>query len=45
MEKSFRLIAFPIAIAFSVGAFANEGSMDSAAASSAVETLKASLKG
>ena len=45
MDKSYRLIALPIALAFSLGAFANDATTDSAAATSAVEALKSSLKG
>jgi hypothetical protein len=46
MHKSFRLIAVSTAIAFSAGAFANDDpAMNSSSANSAVEALKASLKG
>jgi len=46
MHKSTRFIAAPIALAFVAGAFANDmPATNSAAADSAVETLKSSLKG
>jgi len=46
MHKSFTFIAAPIALAFTAGALANDSpTMNSTAANSAVEALKASLKG
>lgn len=46
MHKSFKFIAVPMTLAFAAGALANDSpTANSAAASSAVEALKASLKG
>jgi len=46
MHKSIRFIATPLALAFAAGALANEmPTTSSAAADSAVEALKSSLKG
>ena len=45
MDKSFSLIGLSIVLLFATSALAEDPTMDSAAASSAVEALKSSLKG